>query len=38
MVQLERGNTLIYEDIERSFEYEITKGPMITYILGKNKH
>ena len=29
---------MIYGDIERTLEYEITKGSIITCILGKNKH
>jgi hypothetical protein len=38
IVQLGGDNRLIYGDIERRVENEITKGPMVTYLMGKNKH
>ena len=38
MVQLEGDNRLIYGYIERQVEYEAAKGPIMTYLMEKNKH
>ena len=38
MVRLEEENRWIHGDIERKVEDAITKGPMVEYLMGKNKH
>ena len=38
MVTMGKENRLIYGDIEKQVEYEISKGPLMTYFMGGNKH
>ena len=35
MVQMEKDKRLIYGDIEKQVEYEISKGPLMTYLMGE---